>query len=555
MDLASRWARVSLGIAVCSLAGALGCGVASSSSSGNPNPGNNSLALGNASLNFGSVVIGSSATLSDTITNNSSAAVTIASASASQSVFQLSSPALPLTLSPGQSANVVVAFAPQSAGTPSGNITLSTSLASASQLQIGVAGKGVNAGSLAASPQSLSFGNVTVGQSQSQKVTLSNPGGSSVTISQASASSAAFSLTGLTLPLTLGAGQTSSFTVVFGPKTAGAASGSISLTGSAALTSNTNGTKSAGQQSSSTNTAVTVSGDGVTPAAGSLVPNPASVSFGNVQVGSSKNVSETITNSGSASITVSQAAATGSGFSMSGLTTPTTLSAGQSVTFTLTFAPQAAGSPSGNVAITSTASNPTLNIALSGTAGASGTLSTSPASLSFGTVSVGSTKNLSGSVTAAGSAVTISGATSNSSEFTLSGLSFPLTLSAGQSANYTVTFAPQSSGAASGTLSFSSNATNGPTTEALSGTGQTATSHNVSLGWTASTSTVVGYNVYRGTTSGGPYSLVNSSDPNVTYSDATVQAGQTYFYVVTAVDSQGTESVYSNQAQATVPSP
>ena len=552
MDLVSRWARVSLGIAICSLAGALGCGTASSSS-GNSNPSGSTLALSNGSLNFGTVVVGSSATLSDTVTNNSSAAVTIASASISQSVFQFSSPALPLTLSPGQSAKVVVAFAPQAVGTPSGNVVLTTNLASSSQLQIGVSGKAVNAGSLAPSPQSVSFGNVAVGQSLAQTVSVTNPGGSTVTVSQASASSAAFALSGMALPLTIGPGQSTSFTVVFTPKTTGAASGSVSLTGSAALTTNASG--ATGQQSESANTTVSVSGDGVTPSAGSLVPNPSSVSFGNVQVGSSKNASETITNSGSGSISISQAVATGTGFSISGFTTPATLSAGQSLTFTVTFAPKSAGSPSGNVAITSTASNSTLNVPLSGTAGASGTLSVSPATLSFGTVTVGSTKNLTGSVTAAGSAVTISGASPNSSEFALSGISLPLTLSAGQTANYTVTFAPQSSGTAAATLSFTSNATNGPNTEALSGTGQAAKQHNVSLGWTGSTSTVVGYNVYRGTVSGGPYSLVNSSDPNVSYSDATVQAGQTYFYVVTAVDSQGTESVYSNQAQATVPSP
>jgi len=553
MDLVSRWARVSLGIAICSLAGALGCGTASSSS-GNSNPSGNSLALGNGSLNFGTVVIGSSATLSDTVTNNTSAAVTVASASVSQSVFQLSSPALPLTLSPGQSANVVVAFAPQAAGTPTGNVVLTTSLAGASPLQITVTGKAVNAGSLAPSPQTVSFGNVALGQSLAENVIVTNPGGSSVTVSQASASSAAFALSGIALPLTIGPGQSSSFTVVFTPKATGAASGSISLTGSASLTNSASGAKTLGQQSESANTTVSVSGDGVTPSAGSLVPNPSSVSFGNVQVGSSKNVSETIANSGNSSISISQAVASGTGFSISGLTTPATLSAGQSLTFTVTFAPKSAGSPSGNVAITSTASNPTLNIPLSATAGASGTLSASPATLSFGTVTVGSTKNLTGSVTAAGSAVTISGAGSNSSEFTLSGLTLPLTLSAGQTANYTVTFAPQSSGTASGTLSFTSNASNGPT-EALNGTGQAASQHSVRLGWTASTSTVIGYNVYRGTVSGGPYSLVNSSDPNVSYSDATVQAGQTYFYVVTAVDSQGTESVYSNQAQAIVPSP
>lgn len=72
----------------------------------------------------------------------------------------------------------------------------------------------------------------------------------------------------------------------------------------------------------------------------------------------------------------------------------------------------------------------------------------------------------------------------------------------------------------------------------------------------ASTSTVVGYNVYRGTQSGGPYAVLNSAaDAATTYTDSTVQAGQTYYYVVTAVDSSGNESVNSNQAQAVVPTP
>jgi len=78
----------------------------------------------------------------------------------------------------------------------------------------------------------------------------------------------------------------------------------------------------------------------------------------------------------------------------------------------------------------------------------------------------------------------------------------------------------------------------------------------VSLSWAASTSTVVGYNVYRGTQSGGPYAVLNSAaDASTTYTDSTVQAGQTYYYVVTAVDGSGNESVNSNQAQAVVPTP
>jgi len=62
--------------------------------------------------------------------------------------------------------------------------------------------------------------------------------------------------------------------------------------------------------------------------------------------------------------------------------------------------------------------------------------------------------------------------------------------------------------------------------------------------------------VYRGTVSGGPYLKINSAlDTSMSYSDSTVQSGQTYYYVTTAVDSTGVESSYSNQVQVVVPFP
>ena len=67
---------------------------------------------------------------------------------------------------------------------------------------------------------------------------------------------------------------------------------------------------------------------------------------------------------------------------------------------------------------------------------------------------------------------------------------------------------------------------------------------------------VVGYNVYRATISGGPYTKINSAlDGSTTYTDSTVQAGTTYYYVTTAVDGSGTESTHSNQVQAVIPTP
>jgi hypothetical protein len=78
---------------------------------------------------------------------------------------------------------------------------------------------------------------------------------------------------------------------------------------------------------------------------------------------------------------------------------------------------------------------------------------------------------------------------------------------------------------------------------------------SVVLSWTASTSlNVTSYNVYRANTLSGPYMKVTTSPvAALTYVDSAVSAGQVYYYVATAVDSNGNESTYSTQAAATVP--
>lgn len=79
--------------------------------------------------------------------------------------------------------------------------------------------------------------------------------------------------------------------------------------------------------------------------------------------------------------------------------------------------------------------------------------------------------------------------------------------------------------------------------------------HSVSLNWTLSSSTsVIGYNIYRGTQPGGPYSKVNASlQTGTSYADSDVVAGRTYFYVVTAISGNNLESDYSKEVQASVP--
>jgi fibronectin type 3 domain-containing protein len=81
----------------------------------------------------------------------------------------------------------------------------------------------------------------------------------------------------------------------------------------------------------------------------------------------------------------------------------------------------------------------------------------------------------------------------------------------------------------------------------------TTTAHSVKLNWQASSSTgVTGYDVYRSTVSGGYYGLLGNST-SLAYTDTSVQSGATYYYVVTAVNSAGVQSGYSNQVQTVIP--
>ncbi len=89
----------------------------------------------------------------------------------------------------------------------------------------------------------------------------------------------------------------------------------------------------------------------------------------------------------------------------------------------------------------------------------------------------------------------------------------------------------------------------------MTGTETAATQHTVDLTWDAS-SGAAGYNIYRGTVSGGPYTMINTSLDSITaYTDSTVVSGQTYYYVATTVNSESQESGYSNLTSAVIPSP
>jgi Abnormal spindle-like microcephaly-assoc'd, ASPM-SPD-2-Hydin len=493
-------------------------------------------------LSFGTVTVGSKQSLSETVINTGGAAITISQIGISGTGYSLSGITTPVTLATGQSATFSVTFTPASAASVSGNITISSN-ASNPTLTIPLSGTGISLGALGSNPTSLSFGTVTVGGKQSLSETVTNTGGTAVTISQVGTSGTGYSLSGITTPVTLAAGQSATFSVTFTPVSAASVSGNITISSNA----------------SNPTLTVPISGTGVAP--GTLGSNPASLTFGSVTVGSNQSLSETVTNTGGSSVTISQVGITGTGFSVSGITTPVTLTAGQSVSFSVAFAPQSATNASGNLTLTSTASNPTLTIPLSGTGtAATGQLAVTPTTLALGSVVVGTSGTASGSLTASGANVTVTAASSNNSVFSVSGLSLPVTIPAGQSTSFTLTFSPQVSGASSGNLTFTSNAQPGTTTETLTGTGTPAPIHTVNLSWNASTSSnITGYNIYRAlyTSSCGSFSKINSVLNTTTlYTDSAVVDGTSYCYATTAIDSSNQESAYSNIASnVQIPAP
>lgn len=303
---------------------------------------------------------------------------------------------------------------------------------------------------------------------------------------------------------------------------------------------------------------------GPSAAGATVAVSPSPIGFGNVVVGTTNTQTVSVSNGATSDFTIKGVKISGAGFGISGLSTPLTVGAGQDATFTVAFRPTSPGGASGHILLSS-GNNPfgSLTVSLTGNGVTATTqLSANMSSLSFGNVTVGTPSSQSVVLTNTGNSdVTIATVSASGTGFGASGGSNAI-LASGQSVSVAVSFNPQAAGGAAGTLSVSSNASNPLLQIPLSGKGiaqptqQQPVQHSVALNWDPSASAVIGYFVYRGTITGGPYSKLNSSvDASSGYTDSSVSSGQTYFYVVTSVDSSNIESGYSNQVSATIPSP
>jgi len=267
-----------------------------------------------------------------------------------------------------------------------------------------------------------------------------------------------------------------------------------------------------------------------------------------------------ISNSGSAPLTIESMSLQSQQFSFIGPSVPRTVLPAQSLDYAISFAPTTSGSLSASLQITTDASRTPAAVSLSGVGEkAFAALQVTPSTINFGNLVLQNTVMQKVTLENTGDInLTINGVTVAGTGFGFSNLSPGLSLSPNQSVSFQIWFRPNVKGAASGTVSILS--ANLPSTASIpvSGNGVTtmtpATQHSVTLSWQASKSKrIVGYHVYRSTVLGDDFFLLTAVIPDLAYVDTSVASGNTYTYVVTAVDSDGKESHHSNQVTAVIP--
>ena len=364
-----------------------------------------------------------------------------------------------------------------------------------------------------------------------------NQGSAAVQVSQVSLAGQSFTVSGAgALPITVAAGGTLSMSVNFSPAAMGAATGELTISSNAAndgtVVVGLSGTGTSAPASNTTNLSslscdtASMTGAGVDSC---MVTLAAAAPSGGTPVNLASNdpavvVPATVTVPGGAIRAVYSAAIS-------------SVSTAQTAILTAS-----AGGVSEEYPLQ-------LNVAAAG-------LSINATSVAFGTVPVNTAVTQSVAVTASGPLpFAVTAATVQGAGFSISGATFPLALTNGQSATIDVTFDPTAAGASTGQLIIvSTSLTGGEAVVSLSGTGELV---EVNLSWDAPASSpdpVAGYNVYRAPGGGTSYQLLSSvSNSQLAYTDTGVQAGLTYNYIVESVDTSGVTSAPSNMASVTLP--
>lgn len=420
------------------------------------------------SVSFGSVNVGQTSPGTNvTITNNGAGGATgVGFINSNAAEFLVSGNTCGATLASGASCGLSIAYKPTAAGAD--NAMLTVNYTGGPAVVINLSGSGaavITPANLVAAPPTLAFGSVTSGTTGGkQTVTVSNSGGTAATgIALAGSNPAEFVVSANTCAASLGAGASCTLDLAYAPSAPGA--------DSAALTINYSGGSAV----------VTLTGTGSTAPVANLLATPGNAAFGSVTVGlPSATVPFTLSNTGNAvAAGIAFANTNAAEFVVNSNTCGTTLAAGASCAFNMTYSPTAMGADNATLTISYTG-GASMVLPLSGTGVTAapppaGQLSL-PVALTMPDQQVGTTgAPVAVQVSNIGSAaVTVSAITlSNMAEFALAG-STCASVAAGATCTLSFTFTPSGTGGRSTSVNIVSNGTGSPQTLVVQGTGLSA---------------------------------------------------------------------------------
>ncbi|MCB1143319.1 MAG: choice-of-anchor D domain-containing protein [Leptospiraceae bacterium] len=458
---------------------------------------NRSTLANGGSFDMGSLNLGSTGTeISFTISNSGgsdlilSSSPVISNTGTNSSSFTLNQTSLPSSISAGHTDIFSVSLTPKSVGALSTTLTISSNDSTNPNFTINLTGTGLDQPSMSltyngtslANGASLNFGSILKSQtSSSATITISNSGsmdliitGGVSAITTSGTGSNDFIVNTLSTSATIVSGGTTTFTVSFSPTTTSTYSVTLSIP-------NNDETKNP--------FTLILTGTGVTPdinikGNGTTIANGGTYDFGSVyNGGSSSDITFTIENTGTGSLTLTSSTLGGTNptnFTITGnFTTP--IAAGSSSSITIKFSPNSITTFNATLTVQNsdiTNGNYVINLTGTGTTAPSISLLQSTTSISSGGIFyLGNYVALTAQVitftikNTGGTVLTISSMSGSTTEFSFSTLNTTVAASNGTT-TFDITFTPQSMGVRTGSITIVSDDPNTPSfTVTLKGTG------------------------------------------------------------------------------------